>query len=801
MTEKKKNVGGGNQILAEYSWQVFFVFIFASSLFGIFYWLFGLDQDLLWTNSVVLAIWLILLLLSLLIPPIGEFWRVNKWIMGSSVLILLFLFDSSWAQSVLSTSGLERDIVESIPVDTRLYLQAEYPSQIFFDESGKVEIRLLATGSFENLKQRKIIISSTGKMLLFAVKPSSDVPIAWSDSLEFDLSESADSITLLAQPAERARLKTLLTKLNWKADGLDLVTTKGNELRIESKHDSQIRTWKKIFLGTSSLIVALIGTIFAGIKQWDEEEKRKKTAKEDEEKRRKIEEIKSVIDTFDIDIKTNISSALDKYLELLRGWSEWGKPLQNQFINRVTSFLESNELWDSFSDIDITKLTIIVGQFLKLFETFQTVPKPEQLNLLSNSLQYDAFALLTLLKDYPQSIYVAKRIGGNFSSELKKKIPVEYKDDFATQIFDIKDELGFSDSESFPLRNHFYHFAKHHLSEDRLTIWLRAHQLNCSPFADADSPFYSISDNKLLIDLATSGFSFSVSDLRNHAFWFANSWDVGTALFDYCKALQPNIKIKDETFFVTLTPSMIENYGMDLPQKIILHALAEQWIWSLADAPTLFYSLKDIQRALLGRLLRWHDLSPAIIAGKVAEMLQSKREEKSTKTFPLKIKEWLGNIDATDLRVEEINALIRLRPTPKKFTLFLVSTVDPNPHVKKHILPKLHEKLDSKQQWLSAHNCSLVHFLVDEKNRKIVPLFNLENQCKIRMQKCSDDKVDAFDLLFSPHDKKPADFILANKANGSPGKMVRLGQRLLLQHMAKPSPEEYLQIKDLLAIK
>ena len=151
--------------------------------------------------------------------------------------------------------------------------------------------------------------------------------------------------------------------------------------------------------------------------------------------------------------------------------------------------------------------------------------------------------------------------------------------------------------------------------------------------------------------------------------------------------------------------------------------------------------------------------------------------------------------------MEEINALIGLRPSPKTLTFFLVSTIDPNPRVEKQVFPKLHEKLDEKSEWLSAHGCTLVHFLIDDKKKQVTPQSSLVNQCKIRIQKCSKDRVDAFELLFDRHDKEPADNILANQANGSPGKMVRLGQKLLLKHVEKYSPDEDLHIEDLIALE
>ena len=77
---------------------------------------------------------------------------------------------------------------------------------------------------------------------------------------------------------------------------------------------------------------------------------------------------------------------------------------------------------------------------------------------------------------------------------------------------------------------------------------------------------------------------------------------------------------------------------------------------------------------------------------------------------------------------------------------------------------------------------------------------SLVNQCNIRVQKCSKEGNIVFNQLFDAPGVEPS-AILACKANGSPGKMVRLGQKLLLQHVEKYPPDEDLHIEDLRAIK
>jgi hypothetical protein len=425
------------------------------------------------------------------------------------------------------------------------------------------------------------------------------------------------------------------------------------------------------------------------------------------------------------------------------------------------------------------------------------------LERLQAALRQDADsprALLSLLKEYPPSIEVARRIAASFSPELKKKTIDVHAAEFPDQIRALRVELGFGDPESFPLRRQFAFHARPAVADDRLNAWLKSRGLECSPFADDGSPFYSVLRDQLLVELASPGFLFPTFDRHNVTFEFANDWDAAAALYAYCRSLQSAMTLKEEIFFVPLSPAlMITHEGVDA-RKLYLHALAEQWLWSLAETPTLFYALKDERLDLAGRLLRWHDLSPSITTHKIAQFagyLQA-QEKKHQADLLSRITAWLKDKDTTDLRMEEVNGLIELRPPSKQQTLFLLSASDLNPHVRPRISQNVYEELARQSDWLSAHNCGFIRFLVGDRNWQSVSQSSLIEQCRIRVQKCSNSKLD-FNELFDAPGQEP-DVLLALKAGGSPGKMVRLGQTLLLQHAAKPSPEEYLQIEDLLAL-
>jgi hypothetical protein len=815
---------------AGYGWQVGIAPGLAFVLIGIFVWFFGYRENALWedavrnlilTNSIILVVWLVLVFAAFRSRPgkdttqqqkkqdserdqksaqlnyrKGEIWRDYRWIIAPAVIILLFLFDTSWAQSTLSTISLKKSVFPPPTEDTPQF-HAEYPSQILFDDIEPSEIRIWAD-SLGNCGE-EVEISAAG--LLFAVKPSSDSSIIWREKLTFNFNKTTNAVTLLAQPSKPPDSDSLSAQIHLMSNGR-LFDTSTWVVRFESKRDAQIRAWKNNFLDTGGTIVSLITAVFVGVKQLEEEKKRQKT--------KQVEQALSKLET---NANEDLSKTLQELWNLTANWNEWDKALQNQFRRAYSTFIEQ-KLWDALAAKTLAEITSDVDLCLQICERIfdDKEEKPiSTLKQLQSALRQDEeapLALLSLLKEYPSSINIAKIIASAFPLALKAKTIADYKNEFPNQIQALRVELGFIDTESFPLQAQFTFYTKPHISEDRLTAWLKAHELDCSPFADADSPFYSVPDKQLLITHATPGFALSTSDFQNITFEFANAWDAGTALFEFCITLRSNLRLKNDIFFLVVTPGMVDDYGADHPRKLLLHALAEQWIWLLAEEPTLFYSLESGQRELRGRLLRWHDLSPSITVNKIAKFArhldgmkkERENEEKENQTvFFSKITEWLGGMSANELQTEEINALIGLRPAPTQRTLFLISTIDLNPHVKRQISPSLHEQLGAQSDWLSVHDCGLAHFLVDNKNPKTVSVPALVRQCNIRVQKCSRNKIE-FNQLFDAPGEEP-DAILAQKADGSPGRMVRLGQKLLMQHVEKYPLDELLHIEDLIALE
>lgn len=753
-----------------------------------------------WQPILIVAIGLgILILLSLW----ESLWRNYRWLLASAILILIVLLEISWFKATLNVESLEKHKLSkySIP-QSNATIYVEYPTQVLYDSQNSPTLAIWLANPIPSSNQT---ITVAANNLVFASQAYEGSPLQWVNTLTVTLPADGGERTVLFKPLSNPKI-TKESKI--------VITSNNEEIQIEyppiiileGERNAQRRLWLFALIDTGSISL-VVGIAFAWFEtqRKSDEEKRKiedaiKQAKADREKAIKQAEEYSVINNFIEDF----SGVLKKPLTLTADWKEWDERLQEQFRKIYSSNFEE-KLWAGLSDKTTAEMRdgvdLCLQLCIRIFEDEKEKPIP-LLKQLQSALVQDENAplsLLSTLKEYPASIVVAKQIVSAFPGDLKNKTIAEYIGKFPDQIRHLRNELGFPDTESFPMQKQFAFYAKSHTYEDRLTAWLKARELDYSPFADAESPFYSVPDKLLLIDSVAPGFTLPPSNLQNTIFEFTNSWDAGAALFQYCKSLP--IKIKDEMFFVAIAPSLIENHGMDQPRKLYLHALAEQWIWSLVETQTFFYSLKDPQRDLAGRLLRWHDHSPSITVNKIARYSGFSEEAKNQTIFSSKIKEWLTAANSDDLQAEEVNALIELRPLPKQRTLFIISTIDLNPQADSQISTSLHEKLGEESDWLSIHDCQQTHFQIGNKSPLLVPQNSLVTQCNNRIRICSQNKVNAFNFLFAFHNEEPAEHILARKAAGSPGKMIRLGQKLLLQHVENHSPDEDLFIEDLIAIK
>ncbi|HEX2974321.1 MAG TPA: hypothetical protein VHO68_00150, partial [Bacteroidales bacterium] len=601
-------------------------------------------------------------------------------------------------------------------------------------------------------------------------------------------------------------------KLVFIDDNVELQAKDPSIIKLEGKQNAQNRLWLVAFLDAADVIISLIIAVFAGLKQLEDEEKRKKKeareegehrkqAQKDEEKRQRSTEIKQAIDSFVIDLKSEFSSALQKYIVLVQDWGEWERPLQNQFREKLEFFFRSDLCWEILLDKSVSDLEKDISLLLRVCTSASVSEKYlKEVKLLhkfiAEILSGDISALQELLKEYRgeplKRLFITRIARQKFI--FSPKLPELQKD----VIEEYRSELGFitTDKKDFVLRERFQNSLVEKENDSTLIEWLQKHNLHFSPFIDADIP-YTLWPNKktnFFIDAVTSGFNASL-DKANQLFSFTSTWDLQAALYEFCKNLPD--QIQKEIFAITLIARTLVDHQTS-PQAMVLHQLAEEWLWLLARDFELFYDLKQTHyMPLVKRLLIWHCGSPSATIGRLTQL----REIKSNNKHIAMLDSWLSKTGTEPFHLKEINAFIELRPPAKNRTLLIASSSTLPFELNDQLINKHHQSINEIGDWLEIHNWTVVHFMLSKTGSQAILPNQLTQQCRQRVQVCSNGLVDAFDLLFAPHDKEPADIILAGKANGSPGEMVRLGQKLLLQHVEKCPPEEDLHIEDLIAIQ
>ncbi len=819
---------------AGYGFQVGIAPGVAFVLMGVFILLFGYTTDglwwnavsnLFWTNIVTLLLWLVFIIFLFRYRQDsgqkvqdyyrGERWRDYRWIIAPVVLILLFLFDTSWAQSTLSIASLQKSVFKSASLGT-FEIHAEYPSQILFDDTDQSEFHIWATGSFDYVN-----LEISGKGLLFAFKPTLDSSIEWSEKLNIQFDKNTNASTLLMQPAQPPEFGSQLIQIELSSSGQELETADWL-ISIESKRDSQIRDWKKNFLGTGSTIVSLVTAVFAGIKQWEEEKKRQK----EEEKRREEEQIKQSLEFFYIDVMTDSSKTLEEHLKLIVDkWNTWNTTLQEQFRDKYRSLFNKSKkndptFWVAIVGKTLAEITSDVNLCLKICESIfdDKEEKPiSTLEKLQAGLQQDGEALLSLVRDYSESITIAKRIVKSYPKEIKDDILRKLNKKYKKEINLLARELDFP-TEYPLLESLFWRYRRTIQDNEKLKEWLRLHKLSQSPFADAITPFTALSKNNegYLVDLAPTGFSFDFPSDKQIHFRFNDAWDIRTAVYGFCKAIPSTVASK--AFLVLVPPFLMIDYEKETALNIVLHALGEQWLNTIADEPAAFYDLNIHQQKMLARLLCWHYGSMHSVLARLSREIDNKyplalsenqqnQEEKNAREFLKKAPHWLEGTAPAPIQFEEIPYLLGLRPSSTQRTFLLMPSVGLDFQTTISISPEKYDVFDTIVDWLNIHNYTFIHFyLADQQwwrveEERLIRILNERIRHCVIQEDNHENQINSLNELFAGHEKEEAEKILARKANGSPGRMVRLGQKLLLQHVQKYPPDEPLHIEDLEALE
>jgi hypothetical protein len=806
---------------AGYGWQVGIAPGLAFVLMGIFVWFFGYRENALWedavrnlilTNSIILAVWLVLVMFAYGIQPHGRLWRDYGWILSPAVMVLIFLFSVSWAKSTLEINALEKsNSIELTVPNSNLKVRVVYPRQIIYGEQNTAMITLwLESDSPCGEKS----VSLSADHLFFALQPTDSSPLQWQQKITTKIPPAGNPLSIYIRPRSQDSDTTQEVGVKISVNNVELQDSASLIILLEGKGDAQSRLWKNSLLDASSISV-VIGIVAA----WIEIRR-----KEEEKKRQKTEQVESAISKLENDVNEDLSKTLQELWNLTANWNEWDKALQDQFRRAYSTFVEQ-KLWDALAAKTLVEITSDVYLCLQICERIfdDKEEKPiSTLIQLQSALRQDGKALLSLVRDYLGSITVAKRIARNYPKVIKDNIVREFSKEYEKEIKRIGDALDFL-SEEYPLlQSLFSRYTIIAATEGKLREWLNLHKLTRSPFADASTPFTPLSeDNKtFLVDLTSTGFSFDRLLNKQVHFKFSDAWDLRAAFYRFCKTLPKSIASK--AFLVLITPFLIIDFEKESALNLVLHALGEQWLITIAHEPTIYYDLNIHQQKMLARLLCWHyGSSHSVLAhfSKEIDYINSlasrerqqpnheERKGKNVKEFFKKAPNWLADIPSSAVYAEEIPYLLDLRPSFTQYTFLLLPSVDLDFQSGISVPPEKYDAFDTIVDRLNVHNYTFVHFYLANQRWWRIDDEKLTGIVNDRIRHCAmqsgdpSEQINALNELFIPHDKEEAEKILAQKADGSPGRMVRLGQKLLMQHVEWHSSSEPLHIEDLIDLE
>ena len=818
-----------------------------------------LDSNIKWVLLTAIANCILIVFGGRWLLRIDKF-RDNVWIIVPAVLIVCFLILTTVFKSLLGVNTM--DIRQSFvsPVrDTGWELHVEYPRRVSYNtgQTSTIQIWAVCVNRVQPCPSN-LRLSSYQHTLQFALDGQTS---HWKPIIKIFLSSDGKAIPVRVAPLSSQATLDARIKILPSAAGRNILLPDG--IHFEGARDAKIRLWGSEFLGTGSFIISVIIAIFAGIKQLSEEKKREMR-----------EIIQMALDQFDGDGKNmSVLGFLKKWEILQKDWRDWSRKHHSQFEEKFKDFLRGDnflpKLGEESTDIqdvipaakNIYKKFTPEGQIDFLQENFiaqkanlkgadrlafyKKLKSDEQKILFalgevyqsnlagsSGNDSYDVYlclmaAAITLLginrkadklavriiekipEKVRQTIFDKIRNEGPQFDLSKKRLPIslskQLKDVFRFSIDD-----GYLAPE-YPLARRFdvISLQASQIEQDsEFRAWLTSHpHLNISPFFDAASPYAHIVEKNIDLRNKINGLFQKYYKTGQKKFVFQNDWDLRAGLYSYCRGLGKEGK----TFFVLLPPSNWYGYENADPRDVILHALANEWLYTLILDDDLFFELNPNSRQALCRLLVWHCNTMLTLKMTIEKFYFAGYGKISSKKLDILL-ETIGQMPLKeDFSIgkwtpAEIDMLTSLRPAHTVVTQILCLSIDlDNEQLSPNIsTQQTATKLNTVANWLKTLHIDIVYFISGDIEPGMSLFLSEEDLillCNDRLSACPDRTIHGLDELFMPHADESAELILARKAHGSPGVMIRLGQQLLLNHCRDHPDEESLDIQELLDLK
>lgn len=717
-------------------------------------------RDLLWalgfllTAGPAIGVWLrypalgafpwgaFLLLLDVLVVPAlflirwrssDRFWRENRWIIAPAVVLLLLLLNSAWLSSYISFTYLREAQEEVLEANQGCKLHVSYPSYFVYESTTPAEIHLRTV--CENSQIRPLIaLKSTPQFLLLSPAEQGS---GWQKHLEVVLPGDGTDAVIYAR-VENANVKFLSLIIN----GVDT----GIKLSVQNSDFEKHLKFVVNLLQSGSLFFTIIGAIFAGLKQVDEQKIN--------ERKRVIDALLSRILNFKYE-NGKLNALVGEIALEIRDWGElWTEDQKGSFQKNYPKLFEiGKDLWQEAARLQNAKDFIQTAGAICLTTR---IDKPG--------------ALVKLEMEYPG-----------------------YKPEWAPSYFP---------PEVYPLEKvlakyHCAQIAEDHTPSDHsgMDLW----HMHFHPFKDWKNPFhygkYEVSRNKYLHFPLLDDITFSFPAERNihQTYYFQTGWDLRAALYQYCadylnRSTLGQVVQGRETFFVPVFPDALPAWRDDRQfLGYLLHALAGAWMRALAHNPYLVEESTPIQQQMVADLLvsRYGDAA-AVKKALFAHFAHPELPLSPSLDF-LKL---LDQVSPSRIASREnLAGLLSLRPFETKYTQYLCAQMAPNGDTHGTLSFYLHNSRIETE--LRESQSFAVRFLLAGRqtdpgqvlrmNRDNL-LTLLDSRVKMSTNNLSPHVFSA--LFYPPPKPKQLDQFLT-RANGSPGTIVKMAHDLMALHLTQ----------------
>lgn len=686
-------------------------------------------------------------------------WTNTRWIAISVLLILWVFINVSLTQAQLVANITPLYKARSYPLlDGEYYLSLRYPDKLLVGAQIPVEAAIWIartdlqsinksqpsnTFSLEPPENVTIGIGSLEDSILFSKMPEANGASVWVNMISISVPTNGQAVKLFILPNEildgRAQVATFVfNDFSYLARPL---------IEIIGEREQLQNAWFMILLSGFGLVFTVISSVTAGLQQLDE---RRRTQRMEVQK----DGLKRLRD---YQPESSLLSVIMHCLDSLHDGVD-DEDLRNQYRVAYSTFLDTHFKETRFPDFE--KDPELISRANELWAHFDNAP---------NSKLQEMDVLLRRVNSAPIK----------YSQE---KFPLEKRF--------LKESVGpiFPNNSPFPF-------------------------MAFNPFYDFRNPFaYTEERGHLFLPLT---FNFPVDRLQNQIYRYGSSWDLQAGLYDYCRTF-PTQTLRS-TYFVPVFPNHLatseasfDRSGIEI-SEYVLAGMAREWGRILSGYPNLEQVMNRPRQEidLLIRLLLHNFESVEAVIDFLTYIAYL--EETTPVRFPLDdaFYESLDRYRELDVQLSQFGRYAAMLLMPSQLArneghsghtqiIFINTNFGNVSNSKGDTFPEsLYKQIQSTE---STYRSSWVLFTIASETDLERKLSNddLADMVNRRVALASHEVVSSLDQLFDfPNPAGPAELLLAQKASGSPGRVVALGNQLFQSHLNNQPTENTFKWQEL----